>query len=48
LKHPWSPGECGEHHRAAAEGSAQGLELCFAPDSPRGLVEFFTEAVTAG
>ena len=25
----------------AAEGSAQGLELCFAADAPRGMVEFF-------
>jgi 2-polyprenyl-6-methoxyphenol hydroxylase-like FAD-dependent oxidoreductase len=26
---------------AAAEGSAVGLEMCFAPDAPRGLVAFF-------
>lgn len=28
---------------AAAEGSAQGLEMCFAPDAPRALVEFFSQ-----
>jgi 2-polyprenyl-6-methoxyphenol hydroxylase-like FAD-dependent oxidoreductase len=27
---------------AAAEGSAQGLEMCFAPDSPRAMVDYFT------
>jgi 2-polyprenyl-6-methoxyphenol hydroxylase-like FAD-dependent oxidoreductase len=27
--------------RAAAEKSAQGLEMCFAPDAPKGLVHFF-------
>ncbi|GAB2856169.1 FAD-dependent monooxygenase [Actinoallomurus bryophytorum] len=26
---------------AAAAGSAQGLDMCFAPDSPRAMVEFF-------
>jgi 2-polyprenyl-6-methoxyphenol hydroxylase-like FAD-dependent oxidoreductase len=29
--------------QAAAEASAQGLEMCFAPDSPRALVEFFSQ-----
>ena len=29
---------------AAAEGSARGLELCFAADAPRGMVEFFSQA----
>jgi 2-polyprenyl-6-methoxyphenol hydroxylase-like FAD-dependent oxidoreductase len=28
--------------KEAAEGSAMGLEMCFAPDSPRALVEFFS------
>jgi 2-polyprenyl-6-methoxyphenol hydroxylase-like FAD-dependent oxidoreductase len=27
---------------AAAEGSTRGLEMCFAADAPRGMVEFFT------
>ena len=27
---------------ASAEGSAQGLEMCFAPDSPRAMVDFFS------
>ena len=30
---------------AAAEGSAQGLDVCFAADAPRGIVEFFRPAV---
>jgi 2-polyprenyl-6-methoxyphenol hydroxylase-like FAD-dependent oxidoreductase len=30
---------------AAAEGSAQGLDMCFAADAPRGIVEFFRPAV---
>jgi 2-polyprenyl-6-methoxyphenol hydroxylase-like FAD-dependent oxidoreductase len=25
----------------SAAGSAQGLDMCFAPDSPRAMVEFF-------
>ena len=29
--------------KAAAEGSAQGLEMCFAPDSPKALVHFFAK-----
>ena len=29
---------------AAAAGSAQGLDMCFAPDSPRAMVEFFAGA----
>ena len=28
---------------AAAEDSAQGLDMCFAPDSPRAMVEFFSD-----
>ena len=28
---------------AAAEGSARGLEMCFAADSPRAMVDFFTQ-----
>ena len=29
--------------KAAAEGSAHGLEMCFAPDSPKALVHFFAK-----
>ncbi|MFG1963817.1 FAD-dependent oxidoreductase [Nonomuraea sp. NPDC049028] len=29
---------------ASAEGSAQGLDMCFAPDSPRAMVDFFGSA----
>ena len=31
----------GPRSKAAAEKSAQGLEICFALDAPKGLVHFF-------
>lgn len=31
-----------ERSQAAARGSAQGIDLCFAPDAPRGMVAFFS------
>jgi 2-polyprenyl-6-methoxyphenol hydroxylase-like FAD-dependent oxidoreductase len=34
--------------REAAEGSADGLDICFAPDSPRAMVRFFSEGAGAG
>ncbi|HEV7964853.1 MAG TPA: NAD(P)/FAD-dependent oxidoreductase [Actinoplanes sp.] len=33
---------------AAAEASAQGLDMCFATDAPRAIVEFFTPTAPAG